>query len=578
MGKIRLLVVLFLICSLQSFAGDKAVMNLPYDKMDSPVLFGSRIVEVNKPNGKVYAQGQHNAFPVLMNIEQTPDGFIIFSPDKSAESAQFGRSSRKHGHPIRFKIMQTMKDGSFLLDVSNYFATYPSQISVIPARDLEREVQIASNILHVMQTPEYLEVLARYTYASGLEVTAACYMVFLSKRPMKGEKLDPTKVGYNGKQYSQRWNLSRRGSAIHFYVDKAFPKEWYPYIKEGIEDWNKAFEAAGLGKVIYVHPEYAGMDRYSPLVNMVRYMDVEEANAKGDVLVDPRSGEILQGDILWWKNVTDLIKDWRYLQTGASDPAARLEKYSIKDLGPMIRYSVCHEMGHVLGLSHNMGGSWAYPIDSLRSPSFTQKYGTTASVMDYARYNHIATAEEVAAGVSLLPPRLGPYDYYAIKYGYGFKKQKPGEYCYYAPMISAAISPDPSSQSESLGNDLLLSSAAGIRNCKRLLNLNGLTPRRRNLVSKQYYRYLWLAMSNIGGTVNGVPVPEDKQARTMAFIFADLSSVPPEIYNKEQEDQILAEFEGNFLPKRVKETLGDKGLRRYNTRLRGLKKKYNYNQ
>lgn len=578
MGKIRLLVVLFLICSLQSFAGDKAVMNLPYDKMDSPVLFGSRIVEVNKPNGKVYAQGQHNAFPVLMNIEQTPDGFIIFSPDKSAESAQFGRSSRKHGHPIRFKIMQTMKDGSFLLDVSNYFATYPSQISVIPARDLEREVQIASNILHVMQTPEYLEVLARYTYASGLEVTAACYMVFLSKRPMKGEKLDPTKVGYNGKQYSQRWNLSRRGSAIHFYVDKAFPKEWYPYIKEGIEDWNKAFEAAGLGKVIYVHPEYAGMDRYSPLVNMVRYMDVEEANAKGDVLVDPRSGEILQGDILWWKNVTDLIKDWRYLQTGASDPAARLEKYTIKDLGPMIRYSVCHEMGHVLGLSHNMGGSWSYPIDSLRSPSFTQKYGTTASVMDYARYNHIATAEEVAAGVSLLPPRLGPYDYYAIKYGYGFKKQKPGEYCYYAPMISAAISPDPSSQSESLGNDLLLSSAAGIRNCKRLLNLNGLTPRRRNLVSKQYYRYLWLAMSNIGGTVNGVPVPEDKQARTMAFIFADLSSVPPEIYNKEQEDQILAEFEGNFLPKRVKETLGDKGLRRYNTRLRGLKKKYNYNQ
>ena len=85
-------------------------------------------------------------------------------------------------------------------------------------------------------------------------------------------------------------------------------------------------------------------------------------------------------------------------------------------------------------------------------------------------------------------------------------------------------------------------------------------------------------MSNIGGTVNGVPVPEDKQARTMAFIFADLSSVPPEIYNKEQEDQILAEFEGNFLPKRVKETLGEKGLRRYNTRLKGLKRKYNYNQ
>ena len=323
---------------------------------------------------------------------------------------------------------------------------------------------------------------------------------------------------------------------------------------------------------MFPEPEEGLPERYSPLVNMVRYMDVDEANAKGDVLCDPRSGEILSGDILWWRNVVELLQDWRYLQTGAADPVARQAELPIEVLGPMIRHAVCHEMGHVLGLCHNMGGSYAYPADSLRSVSFTRHYGTTASVMDYARYNHFATASDVAAGVALLPPRLGPYDYYAIALGYGDPDAPAGEFCYYAPSIHAAISPDPSSQAESLGDNLLRSSEAGLRNCRLLLGLDGRDERRTALLQKQYYRYISLSLSNLGGKVAGVPVDWKTQKRTLRFVQEALKKVPAELADPEKEQAILDELSGNFLPVRVKENGGEKMLKRYLRKVERLKK------
>ena len=563
----RLALIALLLLPLLSEA--RTLLRLPADKLGQPVLFGSRIVDVNRPRGKVFAPGQRNPNPVLMHFELTPDSLVMLIP-AGPPPGRRPRGLEKRVYAVRFPLVEVAPDGTLVMDVTEYFSHYPHQISAIPPRELEKETELSYS-LSATQEEDYLQVTGEYRYASGLEVTAACYLLFLPQEPMAARKLQ----GYSGEKDSYRWDLSRR-KGITFYVDKAFPGEWYPYIKEGLEDWNKAFEAAGLGSPITVLPEPEGLDRNSPLVNMVRYMDVEEANAKGDVLVDPRSGEVLQGDILWWKNVKQLIMDWRYVQTGTADPAARHFDYSMDMLGPMIRYSVCHEMGHVLGLNHNMGASWSYPTDSLRSPSFTRRYGTTASVMDYARYNHLATSADIARGVSLLPPRLGPYDYYAIALGYAAQEPPAGEYCYYAPFISAAISPDPSSQAETLGDNLLASSAAGIHNCRALLGLDGMDPHRREFVSKQYYRYLWLTLSNIGGAIQGVPVKEREQTKTLKFVLENLSSTPEELYDEFQEKRILNELDGNFLPQRIRETLGEKALKRYRCRLKRQLGKYGY--
>ena len=562
-----------------------ATLHLPKDKVGTPVLAGSRIVEVNRNGGKVYGSGQRNLVPALMQFEPGRPGTLALRPVgfRSPRGMEWrgGPRGRNRHEPDFFPILEDKAD-TLVIDVSRYFSTYPELLSAIPPRALPGHA-VAHEILAVQETDRYLEVTARYRYGNGLEVTAACWFIFLKDKPMDVWSAEPDKVGYNGVEFrrpeggrfqiSHRWDLSD-GKTIDFYVDRNFPREWYPYIQEGIEDWNQAFERIGLGKVLSVHPEPQGLDRYSPLVNMVRYMDLEESNAKGDVLVDPRSGEILQGDILWWKNVVDRLCDWRYVQTGAAEPAARLEEYPIEMLGPMIRYSVCHEMGHVLGLSHNMGGSWAYPADSLLSPSFTRKYGTAASVMDYARFNHLATAKDVAAGVSLLPPRLGPYDYYAIAVGYGDTEPEPGPYCYFAPFYSAAISPDPSAQAESLGNDLVRSSEAGVRNCRALLGLDGLTEARTLLLRRQYYRYIALALSNIGGTVHSEPVNEKVRNKTIRFVFEALDNVPPTLKDKREEERILHELTGNFLPERIRETCGEKSLQRYERELRRYARKH----
>lgn len=562
-----------------------ATLHLPKDKVGTPVLAGSRIVEVNRDGGKVYGSGQRNLVPLLMRFDLVHPGTMALRPAgyQAPNGMEWrGRGARfRRRAPALFSVTEET-DSTYIVDIEGFFSTYPELLSAIPPKELHGRA-VRHEILDVKETDRYLEVTGRYRYQNGLEVTAACWFLYLREQPLDIRRVDPVKAGYNGVEFrrpeggrfqiSHRWDLSG-GRTIDFYVDKAFPAEWYPYIQEGIEDWNRAFDWIGLGRVLSVHPEPEGLDRFSPLVNMVRYMDLEESNAKGDVLVDPRSGEILQGDILWWKNVLERLCEWRYLQTGAAEPAARLEEYPMDMLGPMIRYSICHEMGHVLGLSHNMGASWAYPSDSLLSPTFTRQYGTAASVMDYARFNHLATAKDVAAGVSLLPPRLGPYDYYVIALGYGDTEPWPDAYCYFAPFYTAAISPDPSAQAETLGNDLLRSSEAGLRNCRELLELDGLTEKRNSLLRHQYYRYVALALSYIGGTVYGEPVDEKTRNRTLRFVFDALDQVPEALKDGQEEQLILNELTGNFLPERIRETCGDKSLKRYERELRRYARKH----
>ena len=218
----------------------------------------------------------------------------------------------------------------------------------------------------------------------------------------------------------KRGELVEPKKQIVYYVDRATPEEWVPYIIQGVNDWQVAFEAAGFKNAIVgkraptkeEDPEYSPEDvRYS----VIRYLASPIPNANGPHVSDPRSGEILESDINWYHNVMTLLHNWFFIQTAAINPDARGNEFKTEVMGRLIRFVSSHELGHTLGLPHNMGSSVAYPVDSLRSATFTKKYGTAPSIMDYARFNYIAQPED--KGVALMP-NIGPYDKYAIAWGY----------------------------------------------------------------------------------------------------------------------------------------------------------------
>ncbi len=383
-------------------------------------------------------------------------------------------------------------------------------------------------------------------------------MVLLPKEPMKRRYFDE-RVGWFARgqvdygldaqrsktvTYLDRWRLEvkdedlekfKNGELVEpkkqiiYYIDRATPKKWIPYIKQGIEDWQVAFEEAGFKNAIIAKeaptpeedPEWSPEDvRYST----VRYLASPIPNANGPHVSDPRSGEILESDINWYHNVMSLLRGWFFVQTAAINPDAQSPEFKDEVMGRLIRFVSSHEVGHTLGLPHNMGSSPAYAVDSLRSAAFTQKFGTAPSIMDYARFNYVAQPGD--EGVALMP-NIGVYDKYAIMWGYKpilektapeeketldswilahegdplyrFGKQQWG----YAPI-------DPSSQTEDLGDDAVKASLYGIANLKRIVpnliewtyekgeNYDNLSEMYGQVIS-QYNRYMGHVTANIGG-------------------------------------------------------------------------------
>jgi len=314
---------------------------------------------------------------------------------------------------------------------------------------------------------------------------------------------------------------------IIYYIDRATPEKWRTYIKKGIEDWQVAFEEAGFKNAILAKdppskeedPDWSPEDvRYS----VVRYLASPIPNANGPHVSDPRTGEILESDINWYHNVMTLLRNWFFVQTAAINEEAQGVAFKDEIMGRLIRFVSAHEVGHTIGLPHNMGSSVAYPVDSLRSATFTKKYGTAPSIMDYARFNYIAQPED--KGVTLMP-NVGPYDKHAVNWGYRPILDKTAEEEKSVlnqwildkaddPMYRFGSSQypviDPSSQTEDLGDDAIKASNYGIKNLKRILpklidwtyeegkNYDDLSTLY-NQVFNQFNRYMWHVGSNIGG-------------------------------------------------------------------------------
>jgi len=371
---------------------------------------------------------------------------------------------------------------------------------------------------------------------------------------------------------------------IIYYIDRATPEKWRKYIKQGIEDWQVAFEAAGFKNAIIAmdpptkeeDPDWSPEDvRYS----VVRYLASPIPNANGPHVSDPRSGEILESDINWYHNVMTLLRNWFFVQTAAINPEARGVEFKDEVMGRLIRFVSSHEVGHTLGLPHNMGSSVAYSVEDLRSPEFTKEFGTAPSIMDYARFNYIAQPGD--GDVSLMP-NVGPYDKYSIAWGYRpildktpeeekevlnqWILEKAGDPIYRFGKQQSGGVIDPSSQTEDLGDDSMKASTYGIENLKRIVpNLIEWTAEDGknyddledlyNQVYGQYNRYMGHVASNIGGVYEiyktydqegdvYTHAPRDKQVRAMEFLQAELFETPEwlidtDIFNKIQFDGYL---------------------------------------
>ena len=441
-------------------------------------------------------------------------------------------------------------------------------------------------------------------------------MILLPKTPMKRRYFDQ-RVGWFARsqvdygldvqeskslKYLDRWRLEVKDEDLEkfkngelvtpkkqivYYIDRATPLKWRKYLKEGIEDWQVAFEQAGFKDAIIAKdpptkeedPEWSPEDvRYS----VVRYLASPIPNANGPHVSDPRSGEILESDINWYHNVMTLLRNWFFVQTAAINEDARGVSFDDEVMGRLIRFVSAHEVGHTIGLPHNMGSSSAYPVDSLRSATFTKKYGTAPSIMDYARFNYIAQPED--KGVALMPD-IGVYDKHAVRWGYRpipdaktAKEEKKtldkwirdNENSLMHRFGSAGI--DPSSQTEDLGDDAVKASEYGILNLKRIVpNLTKWTSEdgkdysdlqtMYGQVLTQFNRYMGHVSSNIGGVYQYYKtfdqegpvythVKKSHQKKCMNFLHEQLFDTPTWMI----DNNILNKIEFAGITNRIRST------------------------
>jgi len=613
---------------------DKWYFEIPDSLMNREMIVTTRYSKTSGGGG-VYAGELENENTIVWEIGPNKNVFlrvktIISVADSSNEIYKAVSNSNLDPIAEAFDIKAYGKDsGSVVIDVTDFFKgdNQPVSLGAFTKKryNLSSQVSDRSYIQNINSYPINTEVKVVRTfnstpsfmpstspspfpsttlpaaYATGavtLEMNNS--FILLPKKPMAKRLYDP-RVGFFADDYVVfnddqqkvdnnvfivRWRLEpkdedsakfRRGELVEpkkpivYYIDPATPKKWRPYLIQGVNDWQKAFEQAGFKNAIMAK-EWDYKDSTLSLedarISVLRYLPSDVENAYGPNVHDPRSGEIIESHIGWYHNVMKLVHDWYMVQTAAVDPQARSMKFNDTLMGQLIRFVSSHEVGHTLGLRHNMGSSSRTPVEMLRNKAWVEAHGHTASIMDYARFNYVAQPEDNIGEMGLFP-RIGEYDRWAIEWGYkpsfATDDKKDQKIVNKWVIDSLKANPrlwfgtetnpfDPRSQTEDLGDNSMKASAYGIKNLQRIIVMlpewtNEDADKYDNLKDMysalvgQYSRYMGHVVKNVGGiyeTPKSIeekgdvyePTPKVMQEEAVTFLNKQLFETPEWLLDK----------------------------------------------
>ena len=605
------------------FTDNKWYFEIPDSLLNRYILAVTRYVAMPQGGGSF---GGEKANEQTLYFEKGPSNklflrAVVYKQDiRSEEQSLFKAVTSSQVNPIvaSFDIKsRNPVTGNSVIEVGEFFRKENVVVSMSQeektAKKLGGLADDRSFIESVNAYPINIEVKTTKTYSTSAgTITAGALtgsitlrlntsMVLLPKVPMR-KRIADERIGYFANKYVlfdedkqqaeplffvQRYRLEpkdedldsyRRGEMVEpkkqiiYYIDPATPKKWRPYLIAGVNDWQKAFEQAGFKNAI-VAKEWPENDTTMSLedarYSVIRYYASETANAYGPRISDPRSGEIIESHVGWYHNVMKLVHHWYMIQAGALDPRARKMNYDDELMGELIRFVSSHEIGHTLGLRHNMGASSQTPVEKLRDKKWVEANGHTVSIMDYARFNYVAQPEDHIGSAGIYP-RIGMYDKWAIQWGYQYlpgHKDEFDERELLSKMTIDTLSKnprlwfggegkdeDPRSQTEDLGDDAIAASDYGIKNLKRVVpNLVTWTYEPGDMydqlktmhkaVVRQFGLYLYHVVKNIG---NGyitqrsadekgkvyTEVPREKVKRAVGYLDRQLFEAPLWMYPK----------------------------------------------